>query len=313
MLIIKLTENRRQSTSNCFWMSFRSDRYGKFIFWKDPTPEGYRSPELEKPDTSQIALDTISAPQKLVHTNPIYFKTILVKFRMTPTPKNSNSDGFELRRLSFTRTPNLDLTENWRKYRNFHYKTYRYQNPFHLKRILTEFYIDPIRKNTIPKGYDIGIRPLAGTRKPDTSQIALNKISAPQKSVPTNPIDFETILTKFRMKPIPKNPNSDGFELWRLSFTRTSNLDLAENWRKYRNFHYKTYRNQNPFRFKRVLTEFYIDPTRKIWIPKGYDIGIRPLTGTGNVKLAKVHFDDKRSRNYRNQNPTDARFFLSEF
>ena len=108
----------------------------------------------------------------------------------------------------------------------------------------------------------------------------------------TNPIDFEIILTKFRMKPTPKNSNSDGFEFRRLSFTGTLNPDLAENLRKSRKFHYKTYRYQNPFHFKRVLTEFYTDPIRKNTIPKGYDIGIRPLAGTDNVKIAKLQSDD---------------------
>ena len=66
-----------------------------------------------------MALDKISAPQKSVHTNPINFKIILMKFRVKPTPKNSNSDGFELRRLSFTRTFNLDLTEIYANIANF--------------------------------------------------------------------------------------------------------------------------------------------------------------------------------------------------
>ena len=107
----------------------------------------------------------------------------------------------------------------------------------------------------------------------------------------TNPIDFEIILTKFRMKPTLKNLNSGGFEFWRLSFTGTLNPDLAENLRKYRKFHYKTYRNQSQFHLKLILTEFYLDPIRKNTIPKGYDVEIRPLAGTDDVKIAKLHFD----------------------
>ena len=118
---------------------------------------------------------------------------------------------------------------------------------------------------------------------------------------------------KFRTKLIPKNSNSGSYGFRILSFTRTSNLDLAEKLTKNRKFHYKTYRYHNSFHLKRILTEFYIDPIRKNTIPKGYEIGIRPLAGTDNVKFAKLHFDNKQPRNYRNQNPTVSKFFLPEF
>ena len=88
---------------------------------------------------------------------------------------------------------------------------------------------------------------------------------------------------------------------------------LSRKLTKNRNFHHKTYRHQNQFHLKLILTEFYLDLIRKNTIPKGYGFGIRPLAETDNVKLAKLHFDNKWPWNYRNQNPTVSKFFLPEF